>query len=333
MAASTSDNHSRVGSIETLMNSSEFSEALALVEHLPGSGRSLLSPVARALMFALVRAVRPEHAIEIGTFRGGTAEVVATALKANGRGTLHTVGPFDARHFREFYDAWPEPLRSRVTFYECSSMPFFMTAKEKNIRAGVILVDGNHDYEYALFDICSAARFVTPGGYILVDNVSQAGPYFAVVDFLSINPGWVECASDTARRDSTKAFDRERRGIPHTDLMILRAPSAPSVLARPTTWGETQWHQNSVRGVKVVAGPHNAGVLQVQCVLRGFSPAAQPEAVAEASIRLDGVESEFVAQFATPLTVSAGCDSYRVEPWLVWDGAVPLKWRELPTVE
>jgi hypothetical protein len=299
---------------------------------LSGAERSLLSPVARALIFTLVRATRPEHAIEIGTFRGGTAEVIATALEANGHGRLHTIGPFDGHHFLGFHKSWPSPVRRRATFYECASMPFFMTAKKKGIRAGLVFVDGNHDYEYALFDICSAARLMTPGGFLLVDNVSQAGPYFAAADFLAMDPGWTECATDTTGRDISKAFDRERRGIPHTDLMILKAPTAPRVHARPMSWGESRWHHNSVRGVKINVEPHNAGVLHVQCVLRGFSAAEQPEAVAETTLSLDGTGGEFLAQFGAPLTVATGCDSYRVEPWLVWEGAAPLPLRGLPTV-
>jgi predicted O-methyltransferase YrrM len=42
---------------------------------------------------------------------------------------------------------------------------------------GLVLVDGSHEYEFASFDIDAAPKRLERGGFIVIDNVSQAGPY------------------------------------------------------------------------------------------------------------------------------------------------------------
>lgn len=52
------------------------------------------------LLAAVVRAVKPQVAVETGTYRGFTAERIGRALQANGRGHLWTV-EIDIRRVRE----------------------------------------------------------------------------------------------------------------------------------------------------------------------------------------------------------------------------------------
>ena len=75
-------------------------------------------------------------------------------------------------------------------------MDFFGLAGRHGSKYGMIFVDGNHDYEFALFDILSAARALEPGGLIVIDNISQPGPYFALLEFLAKNPGWRQWGRD-----------------------------------------------------------------------------------------------------------------------------------------
>ena len=105
-----------------------------------------------------------------------------------------------------------------------SSMDFYMEMERQSVRPGVVFVDGNHDYEFALFDIGRAAKYMTPGGFIFVDNVAQPGPFFAARDFLSANPGWREIGGSTEGHNASLSFDRKRSAIPDTDFIVLRAP-------------------------------------------------------------------------------------------------------------
>ena len=91
-------------------------------------------------------------------------------------------------------------------------MDFYMEMERQSVRPGVVFVDGNHDYEFALFDIGRAAKYMTPGGFIFVDNVAQPGPFFAARDFLSANPGWREIGDRpraTIRPGRSIARDRQ----------------------------------------------------------------------------------------------------------------------------
>jgi hypothetical protein len=292
----------------------------------PGSELSLVGGAGRALLFTLVRNLRPDHVVEIGTFKGGTSEAICLALEANNCGTLHTVGPFDSGHFQRFFRTWPGRLKSRLKFYPTDSMDFYMQMTRAGVRPGIVFVDGNHDYEFALFDIQCAARALNAGGFIVVDNISQAGPYYAALDFLAANPLWTNCVAQTPNVDARKAYDPERKFIPHTDFIVLRAPMTHIVATRPRTFGEVPWPTRTVEGLKVELVERQKGTLHVQCVLRGFGPVTMLERGDNASVGVDDSSGGDISiHFEEPLTLPQDCSAYRVEPWLIWDGEQPLQ--------
>src|SRR5215210_8855077 len=192
--------------------------------HNPASRRALVSAHTQALLYTLVRNLKPDHILEIGVYKAATSEALARALQANGRGTLHAVDPFRTEYIQAIFQQWPRELAARLEFHPVNSAAFFSDLENSKIRPSLVLVDGNHDYEFAYFDIVSSARYLAPRGFILVDNVAQPGPFLAVRDFLASNPGWSECGGSTADYDRSKAYDSGRSVIPHTDLIVLRAP-------------------------------------------------------------------------------------------------------------
>ena len=58
--------------------------------------RALMSEESRAILFTLIRMLRPKVVVEIGTLFAGTTEVMARALWENGEGVIHTTDPFGA---------------------------------------------------------------------------------------------------------------------------------------------------------------------------------------------------------------------------------------------
>ena len=94
-----------------------------------------------------------------------------------------------------------------------------MKADEEGMRFDLVFVDGNHDYEFALFDIQAAAARMMPGGVIVIDNISQAGPYYATVDFLRARPEWSDCGTPRTSI-SRQPYDRKRANVPGTDFVI-----------------------------------------------------------------------------------------------------------------
>src|SRR6185312_13809410 len=239
-----------------ILGSEEFVAATKFFADNPAAQRSLVSPQAQALLYAILRNLRPDHVFEIGSYKAGTTEALCRALAANGQGTVHTVDPFRADYVMATLKHWPRELAQHARVHSMSSMDFFMEMERQDVRPGVVFVDGNHDYEFALFDIGRAAKYLSRNGFIFVDNVAQPGPFFAARDFLATNPGWREAGGSTDNYQRSRAFDRTRSVIPETDFMVLRAPDAYVVSERPTTFGRVRWWSVEVNGVELqIADP------------------------------------------------------------------------------
>ena len=201
-----------LGAIENptplIARSPEFAETKRYFRDAPSAARSLLNESSQALLYTVIRNLQPDHVVEIGTYKGGTSETLCRALHANGHGTLHTLSPFDAELFAANSQWWPEELQRVVQYYPMTSMEFFIVSDTMKLAFDLVLVDGNHDYEFANFDIQSAARRLTPGGFIFIDNVSQAGPFLAATEFLAAHPDWIDCGVRPLNTAREHAFDR-----------------------------------------------------------------------------------------------------------------------------
>jgi predicted O-methyltransferase YrrM len=296
--------------------------------------RSLISADSAALLYALVRNLCPAHVIEIGTYRAGTAEVICRALAANGRGSLYTTDPYRAMEIEPILRQWPPDLRRHLQFSAMNSMEFFSEIIERGkIRSAMTFVDGNHDYEFALFDILSAARSLEPGGFLIIDNVSHSGPYFAARDFLERHPDWLECRVSDRAPDMTKAFDPRRTNIDGTDFIVLRAPAHfAAVTDRPISFGLLDLDTTGCDGVTVTIGEvGHEGSLHAQCVLRGFSSTREGvERSSNACLSVSPRDSGTRIQLPAAIDIGPGFDVVRLEIWLIWTGPTPLLLSEVP---
>ena len=308
--------------ILAVLSSTEFESATRFFAENPASQRSLVSPQAQALLFSILRNLRPDHVIEIGSYKAGTTEALCRALHANGHGFVHTVDPFRADYITATIKHWPPELLAHVRVHSMSSMDFYMDMERQGIRPGIVFVDGNHDYEFALFDIGRAAKYLSHGGFIFVDNIAQPGPFLAARDFLAVNPGWRELGGLTEKHNTPRSFDRARSTIPNTDFIVLQAPRSYVVNNRPTTFGRQRWWSPAVNGLELqLHEPAATGFLDIQVVLRGFG--SQPvEAIGETTIRLEAA----LGAISVPLQIKVqGQFTYfSVETWLIWRGDRPL---------
>jgi predicted O-methyltransferase YrrM len=317
-----------VNPVPSIMSSSNFNAIERGILATEASRRSLISAASAALIYCLVRNTKPEHVLEIGTFNGGTSEVICMALHENGSGVLHTLGPFDDHRVVPIFETWPDELRRHLKFYPITSMDFYIEMNKKRIQPNIVFVDGDHAYESALFDIQCAAQSIRRGGFIIVDNVSQAGPYYAVMDFLDRNPEWTRCkVREPKWADPMKAFDRERTSIPETDFEILRAPSGFQIAGRPTSFGEIP-SGSTVSGLRVNIDREADGTLHAQCILRSFGR-NPTEQVVSTSCRVQQ-SGPLDLVFVAPLTAEGS--HYTTEPWLTWVGDVPLCLVEVPEI-
>lgn len=156
--------------------------------------RSISPPDEVAMMVSLIEHFKPRAVLEIGTYFAGTSRFLAEALESNGTGELITIDPFGEERVPGLIRKWPKPLQDVTKFISQFSMEYFAKQQapspKNRIQFGLVFVDGNHKFEYALFDICSAAYHLAPGGTIFVDNLEQEGPRLAAAQFLRMNPAW-----------------------------------------------------------------------------------------------------------------------------------------------
>jgi len=311
--------------IAQIMAAPEIEAAKAYFYDNPVAARSLISSQSQALLYSLVRNLRPDHVYEIGTYKAGTTEAICRALYANGKGIAHAVDPFRGEYIAAVLKLWPPELFRHVRLHAKDSMAFFGDMEREHIHPALVFVDGNHDYEFAAFDIACGARVIAPGGFIFIDNVAQPGPFFAARDFLAANPDWRELGSAATSYDRDKAFDRTRSTILETDFMVLRAPITHSVGERPFTPGRTRWHSPKVAGLRLkFTPPAEPGRLTAQVVLRGFGmmPA---ETTGEASVQVEAGTKELAVTLTQPAQVEGQFVYFTAEPWLIWHGARPLQ--------
>jgi hypothetical protein len=315
--------------IPDILNAPKFEETGQAIYKTEASQRALISAASSALIYTLVRNAKPQHVVEIGTYDGGTSEVICQALFENGSGTLHTVGPFDAERVVPIFESWPQELRRHLEFYPMTSMDFYYRLYWRGIRPEIGFIDGDHSYQAALFDIQSLARSLARRGFLLVDNVMQPGPYYAAMDFLQRHPDWTQCkARDPKWADPNKAIDRERTSVPETDFEILRAPRGYNIGSRPVTFGEMP-SGAQINGLRIHA-ESAGGTLHVQCVLRGFGTAIAEEVV---MTTIDIATSGKVdLMFSQPIEIKGSFERCSAELWLVWRGETPLVLAEIPTI-
>ena len=294
-------------------------------------GRSLTSTKSQALLFALTHNLKLAVAFEIGTYRAGGSEAICRALQANGHGMLYTTDPFGRSTVPPILFKWPRALRKHVEFLPRDSMSFFALMEAANIASSLTFIDGRHDYHFALFDLHAAARTIAPGGFIVLDNICQPGPYLALRDFLQSKPGWIECGKSIGAYAGSDPLDKCRVCIPDTDFAVLRAPSGFFIGRRAETFGERPVVRQRVDGVTLsVAGLPSRGKLLVQCVLRGFGTKT-PEVHGTALADVERV-GDLTVRFSPPIAIDGAFERMTAEVWLVWSETAPLRLARPPTV-
>ena len=317
--------------IADILGAPAFRECVQFFAANEAIERALVSPVTQALLFTLVRNIRPEHVIEIGTYKASTTEAICRALCANNRGIIHTVDPYGAGMVFDTLRKWPALLRRHICFYPTDSMDFYDLARHDDIRADVVFVDGNHDYEFALFDIESAARLIRPGGFIIIDNISQAGPYFAARDFLRNHPRWCECGHCIDNYRPEFPFDPHRTTIINTDACALRAPTNYFVGDRPTTRGQQIVTASKIDGISLAVAQPATGTLYLQCVVRVFDT-PPTEATIENTVTMSGTHGATRVPLQWKFDPKDVQFARTAELWLAWQGDRELELAEEPNL-
>lgn len=235
--------------------------------------RSLFNDNGRALLHHLIVQRRPERVLEIGTMFAGTTEVLARAVWEAERGHVDTIDPFGAERCPPLIAEFPPELRERVSFFAELSAMYFNEAIERGTSFDLIFIDGNHELEYAAFDLECAARVIRPGGLIILDNIEQVGPRFATKHFLERQPDWLDIAGVVGSMDPDDPLEEPEPSFPGTKNYLIEAPAHYRVGSVPRSFGTQRTDTGEIDGIELELAGSAAGTLHVRVYVRTFSSA------------------------------------------------------------
>ena len=233
---------------------------------------SFMSNECRLVLYQLVRYMNARSVAEIGTLFAGTSEVLSRAIYENGGGVLYTTDPFGGDRCPEIISQWPDELQKICQFSAKNSMDFFLSLENSKITLDICLVDGNHDFGFALFDLNMAAKLLRPGGIVVMDNAEQTGPYYAAKQFLENNPGWAEIGNAIEEFKPSMPFNKYRASVSNTSFLLLRKPEEYIVSAIPISTTQVQVSKSKITGLNFMFSREQcfSGNLHMQIILRAF---------------------------------------------------------------
>jgi len=144
----------------------------------------------RLLLFALVRGLRPTHALEIGMRWGGSARIITNAMEENGEGALVGIDPET--------DAFRVPaaeLHGRYTLirgYSPEAIPKAMaTAGMENFD--FVFIDALHTHDAVKKDLAGVLPYLADGAHIILHDTFHQGVNQAVEEFVAASESIVDC--------------------------------------------------------------------------------------------------------------------------------------------
>jgi predicted O-methyltransferase YrrM len=123
-----------------------------------------MSRAERLMMFSLAFCLRPQRYLEIGTFQGGSALVVGSALDAlRSDGRMYLVDPTP----KIAQEDW-QKIAHRAELFEGYSPGILRdVAASAGQPFDLVLIDGDHTYAGAKRDAEGVLAYVGPGSYIV----------------------------------------------------------------------------------------------------------------------------------------------------------------------
>jgi hypothetical protein len=128
----------------------------------------------RAVWCAILH-TRPEVVVETGVAHGITSRIVLEALESNDRGRLWSIDLphlFDRRLHVQTGAAVTDGLRGRWTYLEGSSRERLPALTAELGRADIFIHDSLHTARNTVFEMAQAASVMSPGGVMLIDDIT-----------------------------------------------------------------------------------------------------------------------------------------------------------------
>jgi len=133
---------------------------------------SFMTLAQRLLLWSLVYGLAPKRYLEIGSLGGGSAMIVASAIKALAQDEFKAVC-IDPKF--QLSDETRAYLGESFTYIESKNSPeaVIEATKQAGGLFDLIFVDGDHRYDYVLTDIMLTVPYLAKGGYLLLDDASH----------------------------------------------------------------------------------------------------------------------------------------------------------------
>jgi predicted O-methyltransferase YrrM len=300
--------------------------------YLSYPARSLLSHASRAVLHHLIVMKRPRLALEIGTYQAGTSEVMARAMWEAGQGHLETIDPYGAERCPPMIAALPTELQQRISFSPVTSALHFDHAMARGALYDLVFIDGNHEFEFARFDLECAARLMRPGGIIVLDNVSQSGPRLATKLFLESNPQWRDIMDVVRWINPDDPMAPPIPSIGRTEFYLIEAPPHHAVGGVPRSFGSIACDRAEVDGIDLDLAAPARGTLHLQVYARTFDMQEPEELQAQQRFALDQAAGPVRLPLDPPLRTAVHADGLtrRVEIVLAFTGDGGLALRSSP---
>ena len=137
------------------------------------------------LQYAVVRAFQPEIIVETGVANGVSSAYILLALKANGRGTLYSIGLNDPQYLPAGKPlGWivPQELQSSWKLVVGDSRTILPGLLDEIGSTDIFIHDSLHTYEHMLWEFRRAYPHLPSGGLLLSDDAmwNSAFPEFAL---------------------------------------------------------------------------------------------------------------------------------------------------------
>ncbi|NUK24620.1 class I SAM-dependent methyltransferase [Streptomyces lunaelactis] len=130
--------------------------------------------LARAVWCTVVH-LRPDVVVETGVARGITSRIILEALEDNGEGHLWSVDlphPFEREIGAQTGAAVPRHCRERWSYIEGSSRRRLPHLLRRLGKVDVFVHDSLHTARNTRFEMDRIGRVLTPGGVMLIDDIS-----------------------------------------------------------------------------------------------------------------------------------------------------------------
>lgn len=144
-----------------------------------------MTPSEQMLLFSLALALRPKWYLEIGTFRGGSALLVASALEA-----ARSAGAEEMRMVlidpnpKIDPQYWARLQPYALLIQDASPRALDKLPPESRGRVDLALVDGDHSFDGVLKDARAVLRVMRSGGYICFHDAFYSDVRKAIDQFV-----------------------------------------------------------------------------------------------------------------------------------------------------